>query len=142
MINTTSPTTMTVGEVVTFPLVMNIPAMSVSNVIVDVSLPINGTAVAIVKDIRLISAGKNIKCLYENTTKNVVFHPVYNSSLDNCQNDKGYIDFGIVTNAGMYFFFYLDRPSVARHLTLCLTTYKNKLCTFFKFLMFVIMFSL
>ncbi|XP_063395828.1 uncharacterized protein LOC134680633 [Mytilus trossulus] len=101
MINTTSPTTMTVGEVVTFPLVMNIPAMSVSNVIVDVSLPINGTAVAIVKDIRLISAGKNIKCLYENTTKNVAFHPVYNSSLDNCQNDKGYIDFGIVTNAGL-----------------------------------------
>lgn len=91
---------MAVGEVVTFPLVMKIPAMSVSNVIVDASLPINGTAVAIVKDIRLVSAGKNIKCLYENTTKNIFYKPIFNSSLDNCENDKAYIDFGIVTNAG------------------------------------------
>lgn len=98
---TTSPVSMKIGETVTFPLVMNVPAMSSSKLIVDTSLPINGTTVATVKDIRLVSTGKNIMCLYEDATKGITFTPVFNSTQNSCENDKGYVDFGIVTNAGL-----------------------------------------
>ena len=98
---TTTPVPMKVGETVSFPLVMQLPAMSSSKVIVDASLPINGTSLAIIKKMRLVSTGKNIKCLYENATKSIAFTPIFNSTLNNCENNKGYIDFGIVTNAGI-----------------------------------------
>lgn len=104
---TTTPVPMTVGETVTFPLVLQLPAMSSSKVIVDASLPINGTSIANIKNMRLVSTGKNIKCLYENTTKSIAFTPIYNSTLDNCENNKGYIDLGIVTNAGIIYSFTL-----------------------------------
>lgn len=100
---------MKVGEITTVPVVLNVPAMSTSKVMFDIDIPMNTTATAIVKDIRLNSTGRNIGCLYENLAIPIKFTPTFNSSSGTCEMNKATIDLGIVTNAGNTFFLVLKR---------------------------------
>ncbi|KAJ8301559.1 hypothetical protein KUTeg_020546 [Tegillarca granosa] len=94
---------MKVGEIITIPVILNIPAMSTSKVLFDIDIPMNNTATAIVKDIRLNSTGRNIGCLYENLAIPIKFTASFNSSTGTCEMNKATFDLGIVTNAGLMY---------------------------------------
>ncbi|KAK3109020.1 hypothetical protein FSP39_021316 [Pinctada imbricata] len=92
---------MKIGEVMVFPIVLNVPTMSMSKVLFDVDLPVNDSTIAIVKDIRIVSSGANVGCFYQNDIIGIVFTPAYNSSLGTCENNKATLDLGIITNSGI-----------------------------------------
>ena len=72
---------------------------------VDAKMPVNETAVGVVEEVRLISAGPNLAMLNEAIGRpeqnKKEFSVVYTSSLNNTQNDGAFIELGVITNTGM-----------------------------------------
>ena len=68
-------------------------------------MPVNETAVGVVEELRLISAGRNLAMLDEAIKRpeqnKKDFPVIYTSSLNNTQNDGAFIDIGIITNTGI-----------------------------------------
>lgn len=87
---------MTIGEVMTIPIMVSIPPNSSSEVHVDMKLQVNDSAHMTVKDMRVISAGRNLACLYDFSNVNYT----YRSTQDTTQIDFGIINLGLVTNTG------------------------------------------
>ena len=94
---------MTPGESRKLPLLVTVPANYTAKGIFDVETPLNETAVMTITSVRLISAGKNLACMDKRTDEE--YKATLNSTQGTSQMDKLYLDLGIVSNTGLFFWF-------------------------------------